>query len=204
MEVLSSALAVVDARGQLDRLKLRIRQEHPPRRSGHRDADDDRLLDCLSEGCAFAWADTRYPSVPRLDYSKGAPDIALGPGGWVEAKAISPGQAAGAQFKGALRGNVVTGGLMYTGEPSRLRAAKDAVEDGQRKFARMGAAGGIVFLNLAALSFADMMVEEDIRADFVAWADGVVSATPGLQLVLVMAYEWRTPFREPALAPAGG
>jgi hypothetical protein len=142
MEVLSAALTVVDERGQLARVKKRIKQEHPARRGGHRDDDDARLLDCLTEACAFAWADTRYPGLPRFDYSLGAPDIALPPDRWVEAKAISPGQNAAAEFKRALRGEVVTGGVIYTGEPSRLVAAKAAIADAQQKFVRKGAPRG--------------------------------------------------------------
>ena len=77
------------------------------------------------------------------------------------------------------------------------------MDDAQRKFARQGAAGTIVFLNLAVLSFGELMSEEDIRADFTAWADSMERITPGLQLMLVMAYDWRTPLRQPTLAPAG-
>jgi hypothetical protein len=46
-----------------------------------------------------------------------------------------PARASGsAEFKGALHGKAGTGGLVYAGEPSRLRAARDAAEDAHRQW----------------------------------------------------------------------
>jgi hypothetical protein len=134
-----------------------------------------------------------------FDYREGAPDIALPPDNWVEAKAISPGLSAATEFRRA-RGQPVVGTVAYTGQPSRLLAVADALRDAKKKFARQRAAGGIVFFNLASLSFGEMVIEDQIHADYTTWADIVEGNDPGAQIVLVVDYDWRRPFREPELA----
>jgi hypothetical protein len=208
MELFSPALDVARVWGQLVRLRRRVRQEHPARRRGHSPYDDDRLLDCLTEACAFAWTDARHPSVPVSDYHEGVPDIAVPPIGWIEAKAISPGREARAEFKRAKQGMVHGGGLINTGRPSRLHAVENAIGDAKRKLTKQQPASGIVSINLAELSFAETLVEDEIERDYAEWADGADRDTPSIKIALVRGCKWRAPFRQPtsrqSVAPGKG
>jgi hypothetical protein len=86
----SDAIQVIEQHGQMAPLQRCVRQEHPGRRA-HRSEDDDRLMDCLTEACAFAWADLRGLGTPRFDYRTGKPDIFVPPDLWIEAKSIPGG-----------------------------------------------------------------------------------------------------------------
>ena len=86
---LSAAIQVVAEHGQLAALEKRVRQEHTAKRA-HREADDDRLLDCLTEACAFAWAASRQLGVPQFDYKAGRPDVHVPPNIWIGQRPYTP------------------------------------------------------------------------------------------------------------------
>jgi hypothetical protein len=80
----SAAIDVIEKRGQLARIRRRLLDVHP-RRGAHKCSYDGAIVDCLTEACAFAWADLRGPH-PQFDFGKGKPDICAPPDVWIEAK----------------------------------------------------------------------------------------------------------------------
>jgi hypothetical protein len=84
------------------------------------------MTGCLTALARHARSPGQMPGIqvcPDLTTARARP-ILYGPrAAGVEAKAISPGRDASAEFKRALDGNAVTGGLIYAVEPRRLRSA---------------------------------------------------------------------------------
>lgn len=192
---LSAAIRVVEQHGQLAALERRVREEHPSRRA-HRKDYDSRLLDCLTEACAFAWAVSRGLGVPQFDYRQGKPDIHVPPDLWVEAKAVHPSLASRQDMARMLRGEVVLG-LVAPPDRHRGLAFLCNLEDAKKKFARLGLGRWVVFLNLTDVDvdqFADL---ENVLASYATWLGRREAADPTICIVFCHSYDWQRPIRDP-------
>ena len=86
LAALSEAITVVARYRELQKLQRRLRKEHTVRRNRvHQAEDHQKLLDCLTEACAFAWADLRGLGAPRFDFRPGMSDVAVPPDLFIEA-----------------------------------------------------------------------------------------------------------------------
>ena len=65
LNTLSEALEVVERHHQLEALETKLKREHPLDKPHQREYDD-RVLDVLTEACAFAWADLRKLGSPKF------------------------------------------------------------------------------------------------------------------------------------------
>jgi hypothetical protein len=161
---LSSAIEIVTSYDERDSLKKKLCEAHPLDRR-HDRQHDDRLLDVLTEACAFAWAaQVARLGRPHFCFQPGAPDLQLDPEGWVEAKAVHPSEEDQRLSKRMLEER-----LVVSGQP--MAARQGLYEKVRADFNKAGAqlAGRdgprIVFFNLTALDLPQRAVEEVEEAE---------------------------------------
>ena len=193
---LSAALDVVEQRGQLAALERRVRQEHRKCRALKSQTDfleyveeDFRLLDCLTEACAFAWTDKRGLGAPRFDHRRGMPDIHLPPDLWVEAKAVHQSEASRKDWTDSL-------------DENRVLAFISKFQDANEQFKRAGAERRVVFFNLTAVDITHMLRREELLVQYGVVLDQMEAEYPAASAVLCCNYEWWRPIRDPFLPQA--
>ncbi len=196
---LSSAIDVVGLRGQLPILRRRIANEHPTRRA-HRAADDLRLLDCLTEALAFAWAESSLTGSPSLTANvPGAPDVYVDTGArdtssWIEAKAIHASER-DRQLTRWMRktGEVVLGTVEPAGRGLWNKFVSDFY-DAKRKFDKNTAGKHIVFFNVTFDTDLIPRKQETFdQADTLATA--LEAREPSIKIVICYNYSWLEPIR---------
>jgi hypothetical protein len=192
---LSAAIQVVAEHGQLPALEKRVRQEHPSKRA-HREGDDDRLLDCLTEACAFAWAALRQLGTPQFDYKAGRPDVHVPPDTWIEAKAVHPSQASNEEMALMMAGEISVG---YVAPPGQNRGLNflSSLQDALKKFTRLGNGQWIVFFNLPSVDVNQIPDRAAVLSRYVALLNAQEQANPGVRIVFCEGYDWRAPRRDP-------
>lgn len=196
---LSAALDAAARHDQLGRIAARLRDEHPTRRK-HHDQHDERLISCLTEACAFAWADLRLPAAPEFDFAEGHPDVQVGPSTWVEAKSVNRSQADRALTRQLLKSGAVVSGHVPDIGAQVVDKFQYHYADALKKFARVGAQGAYVFFNLE-LDMLSLPWKDEQIALVVEWAERMVEANPTIGIVSAHQYDWQHPFVE--LLPTG-
>ncbi len=193
---LSAAIEVVEKRHQLAALERRVRQEHRKCRALKSQTDfleyveeDSRLLDCLTEACAFAWAYCRGLGVPRFDHRQGMPDIHIPPDLWVEAKAVHQSEASRKDWTNSF-------------DENRVLAFKSKFKEANEQLKRAGAKRGVIFFNLTAADITHMLRREELLAQYGVVLDEMEAAYPAASAVLCYNYEWWHPVRDPDLLQA--
>lgn len=205
---LSAAIQIVEQRGQIAALECRVRDEHRKCRAltEHTDVleyveQDARVVDCLTEACAFAWADLRGLGDTQFNYQPGMPDVHVPPDLWVEAKAVHESLLSRDAWFSTSHGEPHSGEVASPDE-NRALAFADKLMDSKNKFARSGSGRRVVFFNLTSVDMAQMPDTENVLARYVAWLDQVEAADPTISIVLCYAYNWRHPIRDPFLIQA--
>lgn len=190
---LSAAIEVVERHDQSAALERRVRQEHRGCRALREDTSvldyvekDHRLLDCLTEACAFAWAGMRALGVPQFDYRRGMPDIHVPPDLWVEAKAVHQSEASRKDWSGSL-------------DENRVLAFIAKFRDANEQFKRAGAGRRVVFFNLTAVDITHMLRREAMLAQYGVVLEKMEAEYSPASAVLCCNYEWRLPIRDPFL-----
>ena len=205
LAILSEALEVVDAYGELESLQTKVGREHPLDRE-HNPQHDARVRDCLVEACAFAWVAGRTSGTPRFSHCEGTPDIMLDTGNWVEVKAIHNSEEDDQRIQRMLSGEGGSGlvtkpdhGLYVKFEHSLM----DAIKKFERQEQQKSSNPNVVFFNLTTLDVPQLSIVEDVLADLKTWAEGKEKAIregePPLDVRLVMcySYDWKAPFTGP-------
>ena len=134
--VFSDALEVVERYGELGALKKKLKPLHPVN-DEHDVQFDERVRDCLTEACAFAWADLRGLGAPQFSLAEGTPDILLDTGRWIEVKAIHGSQVDAKRTNRMLAGEVVSGQVTPP-ESGLYGKFESSLMNAMRKFARQG------------------------------------------------------------------
>jgi hypothetical protein len=190
---LSAAIDVVRRQAQLAPLRARLIDEHPTKRQ-HQEQYDQQVINCLTEACAFAWADLCQLGRANFDYREGAPDVYVEQATWVEAKSINPSQADRALTRHmAKTGAVISGDVPSIG-PGLLSKFQYSYEDARRKFARQGQGRYFVFFNLTQLDMNLWPRTQEILEMLVNWAEAQVEHDPSIGITMTYAYDWQHPF----------
>jgi hypothetical protein len=188
---ISRAIETVDRYDELSALELRLTREHPVDRP-HQGQYDERVLDCLTEACAFAWADMRQLGCPAFCWAAGAPDIHT-PTHWIEAKAIHRSKEAKELSQRMPRNEVVTYGCREPG--IRLIGKFDsAFEDAKRKFERQQGGNRVVFFNFTWLDEFSWHSGDQVLDELKDWAKSKAIREPTIDVVMCYAYNWERPF----------
>lgn len=205
LNVLSEALQVVDQYGTLGSLETKLKREHPVN-GKHNRQYDERVLDCLTEACAFAWASLRGLGFPKFSDRAGTPDILLDSGRWVEVKAIHSSQEDAGRTRLMLAGEVVSGSVTEPA-PGLYGKFTSSTVDSIKKFARQTHSEtpepNIVFFNLTSLDVPQIAITDTVLVSLNGWAEGVErtirdnGALGDVKLAMCYGYNWKAPFRDP-------
>lgn len=205
LDTLSEAILVVTQHGQRGLLKKRLADEHPIARPGAPHHQYDRgVRDCLSEACAFAWADLRGLGVPSFtSLEKGTPDIWVDAGQpegtcWIEVKAIHSSD----------EDNSLTEQMMSTGQSSRGEVPAGPAEgliskfeygfqNAKVKFNRSRHATPILFYNLTMVDMSHFPRWKFDRDEILEWVERKRTEDPEVSIVICCKYDWRHPFLDP-------
>ena len=193
LKAVSEAIQVVERYGQIGPLPARLKREHPVDKP-HQRQYDERLLDALTEACAFAWADLRNLGSPRFSDAEGAPDIHLDTGYWVEAKAIHSSLEEAKRTEAMLEGRVDTGAVTEAG-PGLFNKFDSAFADAGKKFNRQGGEANVVFFNLTMLD-SPQWFADDTLARVAEWAGEKELREPATRVVICYSYDWREPVKD--------
>lgn len=193
LQRLSDAVTVVSEQGQLPALKRRLETEHPVSRNHLREYDD-RLLDCLTEACAFAWAHQRHLGSPAFSHQEGCPDIRVLPDLWIEAKAINRSQENKRATEAMIGGRAVCGAVTDP-NPGLISKFESALADAKRKLNRQGSGRLVVFFNLTWLDESAWGLKSGVFAQLQDWAKKV--SEPRIHVVVCYLYDWQNPFHDP-------
>jgi len=205
LDSLSEAVLVVTRHGQRDLLKKRLAGEHPiGRLRAHHPQYDRAVRDCLSEACAFAWADLRGLGVPSFTFlEKGTPDVRVDAAeqqrtSWIEVKAIHPSDEDNAQ----------TEQMMSTGQSSRgevpigpaeglISKFEYGFQNAKVKFNRSRHATPILFYNLTMVDMSHFLRWKFDRDEILEWVERKRTEDPKVSIVICCKYDWRHPFLDP-------
>ena len=205
LSILSEALIVVGRHGGLETLATKVKREHPTG-GDHEQQHDDRVLDCLTEACAFAWSSMRGIGDPAFCDQHGTPDIKLDSGNWIEVKAIRRSEQDDERMGRMLAGEVDSGTVRMPTQ-GLYRKFDSALNDALKKFCRQNPENSpqpdIVFFNLTTVDVPNIPNTETIKECLARWAeeqevllreDEWIRET---RLVMCYGYNWRIPFRDP-------
>ena len=211
LDILSEALAVVEGHGELDALATKVKREHPLN-CEHEHQYDERVLDCLSEACAFAWSTMRGIGNPAFCDEQGTPDILFDSGNWVEVKAIRRSEEDNERMERMLAGEV-DGGTVRMPAQGLYRKFDSALNDALKKFRRQNhepsTYPNIVFFNLTTLDVPNIPKEYPVKAILARWAqekEALLQADEWARetkLVMCYIYNWKIPFRDPFYPESG-
>ena len=202
LDVFSEALEVVCLDGEVKSLQPKLKREHPSDRE-HDRQHDDRVLDCLTEACAFAWVVWRGLGTPAFCDEEVTPDILLPDGRWIEVKAIHRSLEDDERMRRMLAGEVDSGTVSEPapGLYGKFRSSlKDAVKKCERQGKNENTEPNVVFFNLAALDVPQMLLTDHVLDSIAEWAEEAEKAlrenkTLGdVKLVMCHSYNWKAPF----------
>ncbi len=203
---LSEAVDVVARHNQAEMLERRLALVHPIDRSHRRDFDDG-LLDCLSEACAFAWADARGMGPPEFRFNEeGKPDIFIKPDIWVEAKALYASdndRKLWAQAMEEAQRREGPPGIAFRGGSVKLDKVESMIsgligkfesdyQNAKQKFERVAANGRMIFYNLTVLDLEAMLLKEGALRAVREWAKSK-EKEGSIAVVVCVGYDWRVP-----------
>ena len=158
LDILSEALILVERHGELDTLATKVKREHPSD-GDHQVQHDERVLDCLSEACAFAWSTMRGIREPSFCDEQGSPDIQFDHGNWIEVKAIRRSEEDKERMERMLGGEMDQGAVRMPA-PGLYRKFDSALDDALKKFRRQNSGDlpqtNIVFFNLTTVDVPNM------------------------------------------------
>ena len=179
------ALAVVEASGQSQELRDKLREQHPFGRV-HKGDYDNALLDVLTEMYAFAWAaDIALHGRPQFEprRSRRSPDISILPDWWVEAKRIRT-SLHGRELLSQMDGDRVVVGPANMGTPELIEQFDSKMDDALDQFAAVSATQGVVFFGFEEDmdSFSDDTVIEWTRR----------RSSPAFHIVICKSSAWGT------------
>jgi len=189
---LSGAVEVVTCHDQRGALTRKLQDAHPTDRP-HQSQYDERLLDCLTEACAFAWADLCRLGSPSFCFKQGSPDIYIAPNCWIEAKAIHQSDFSKAQTEYMIRGGAVQGQVSCN-LPGLIGKFDSDMENAQGKFQRVGADRAVVFFNLTVFDVSAMPLQDEIVDCLCKWAKVKKRMHPATDIVACKSYDWLHPF----------
>jgi hypothetical protein len=190
LRYIARALDVVDRYGELPRLLQRFVMEHPVNRP-HRRSYDEQLVTCLTEGCAFAWADLRNLGTLRFTSEiPGAPDIQADSGLWIEAKSIGP-----SDEDKRLTECMRISGESHMGTPRMpsdglWRKFDYAFRDTQKKLDRQTQREGVLFLHLVTLDTSSWPLKSDFFELLPAWVACKKREAPNISIVVSYNFNW--------------
>lgn len=195
---LGEALGVVQARGQLDVFRLRCHQAHPDKATHDHQQFDQRLLDCMTEACAFAWADGRLGPPTFAFDQPGHPDVLVPSGQWVEAKGIWNSDLDRSSLRRlAAAGRVEAGVVAEPDYDGLLRKFDSAFADALKKFGRCGPVAQFLFVTIIALDMEAQLDPHDSASDVLnAWAQDKRATNPETGVVVSYQFDWQAPFYE--------
>ena len=197
LQMLHDAIEIVQKHEQLKKLKKRMVQEHPVNKT-HKEQYDERLRDCITEACAFAWACEKKLGMPVFDYSKGAPDVHIPPDCWIEAKAIHRSDQSKMDMKKMLNGQIIckniTDDMENTNVSRLLYILQNAYDNSHKKFLRVNSTKSLVFFNIHEIGEGIPPIADDMKKDIINWAQKKRKATPEIELVICERYQWNNPF----------
>lgn len=195
---LGEALGVVQARGQLEMFRQRCRQEHPDRATRDHQQFDQRLLDCMTEACAFAWADGRLGPPTFTFDQRGHPDVLVPSRQWVEAKGIWNSDIDRSRWRRlAAAGGVEAGVVAEPDYDGLLRKFDSVFADALRKFGRCGPVAQFVFITIIGLDMEAHLDPYDSARDVLnTWAQNKRASNPETGLVVSYQFDWQSPFLE--------
>ena len=205
MSILSEALILVERHGELDTLATKVKREHPSD-GDHQEQHDERVFDCLSEACAFAWSTMRGLRGPAFCDQQGTPDIILDSGSWIEVKAIRRSEEDNDRMDRMLAGEVDNGTVRMPTQ-GLYRKFDSALNDALKKFRRQNPENSpqpnIVFFNLTTADVPNIPNTETIKECLARWAEEqeallqMDKGTSETRLVMCYSYNWRIPFIDP-------
>ena len=177
---LSKAIEIVTLHGERISLAKKLCAAHPVDRP-HNAQYDDRLLDVLTEACAFAWvAQVAKLGRPHFCFQSAAPDLQIDPEGWVEAKAVHPSEEDQRRSKRMLEERQVVSGQVTPAGQGLYEKIRVDFNKAERQLA--GRDGPkVVFFNLTALDLpqrVDEAVEEAELESVVGLIQGLVCEKP--------------------------
>ena len=205
LSILSEALTLVERHGELDTLAAKVKREHPSD-GDHQEQHDERVFDCLSEACAFAWSTMRGIRGPSFCDEQGTPDIQFDGGNWVEVKAIRRSEEDNERMERMLEG-AVDHGTVRMPTLGLYRKFDSALHDALKKFRRQNPGSSpqpnIVFFNLTTVNVPNIPNIEPIKECLARWAEEQEALlrkderTRETRLVMCYSYNWRIPFIDP-------
>ena len=205
LDILSEALILVERHGELGTLDTKVKREHPSD-GDHQVQHDERVLDCLSEACAFAWSTMRGIREPSFCDEQGTPDIQFDGGNWIEVKAIRRSEEDKERMERMLGGEMDQGAVRMPA-PGLYRKFGSALDDALSKFRRQNPGNSpqlsIVFFNLTTVDVPNMANIETTKESLARWAEEQEDLlrkderTKDTRLVMCHSYNWRVPFIDP-------
>ena len=192
---LSAAIEIVERYDQLEALTEKLKREHPLDKP-HQRQYDHRVLDVLTEACAFAWADLRKLGSPKFSDAEGTPDVYLDTGYWVEAKAIHSSKEDAELTQRMIKG-YVAGGAVTQPAPGLFNKLGSALGDATGKFNRQRGDNNVVFLNVTIVDLPQIPIKNQVLGQIKDWADGKELTDPSVSIVLCHSYNWQEPVRDP-------
>jgi hypothetical protein len=198
----SEAVAVVEKCGQLAALQQRCAAEHPTAKP-HRSAYDRRLLDCLTEACAFSWADEQAQGTPEFRFDQpGEPDVRVSPDLYVEAKGVWNSDDDQQLVAYMARTNAMISGMANVNLGAIEKKFDDGWSDALRKFGRVQAQRAVVFFNLLGLDVPSIPLQEQVFAHVTRWATVRGDIPDAPRIVICRTIEWKSPLLDSASSRA--
>ncbi len=188
---LSSAIEIVTRCGKRSSLVNKLRAAHPLDRP-HDAQHDDRILDVLTEACAFAWAaDIRKLGDPRFCFDEGAPDIWVDSGWWIEAKTKHPPQNESQLRSQMLRSGAVVTAHVCSAREGLYHALCADFQDAKEKFQRQRRGKLVVFFNIVDFGISQWAIRREQFEDVVKFIHCLAAQEPEIEAVTCYAYNWR-------------
>ena len=205
LNIFSEALIEVERHGGLETLAIKVKREHPAG-GDHEQQHDERVLDCLTEACAFAWSSMRGIGIPAFCDQQGTPDIILDSGNWIEVKAIRRSEEDHGRMHRMLGGEIDSDTVRMPSQ-GLCRKFDSALKDALKKFRRQNSEysphPNIVFFNLTTVDVPNIPNTEPIKESLERWAEEqeallqVDKGTNETRLVMCYSYNWKFPFIDP-------